>query len=93
MESLLVQEEALQSQTGITAENGHNIWSDRWIALKVLQLCPEAVFLVLLMESLLVEEEVLSRQTRIKAQKGHNFSSDRWSRSKFYASFRRPFSL
>jgi hypothetical protein len=36
MESLLVQEEALRIQTGITAEKGHNIWSDRWIALKVL---------------------------------------------------------
>jgi len=37
MESLLVEEEVLSRQTGITAENGHNFWSYRWIALKVLQ--------------------------------------------------------
>jgi len=37
MESLLVEEEVLSRQTGITAEEGHNFWSDRWNALKVLQ--------------------------------------------------------
>jgi hypothetical protein len=37
MESLIVEEEALWSQTRITGENGHNIWSDRWIELKVSQ--------------------------------------------------------
>jgi hypothetical protein len=37
MESLLVEEKALWSQTGMTGEKGHNFWSDRWIALKVLQ--------------------------------------------------------
>jgi hypothetical protein len=37
MESLLVEEEVLSRQTGITAENGHNFLSDSWIAVKVLQ--------------------------------------------------------
>jgi hypothetical protein len=37
MESLLLEEEVLSRQTGMTAENGHNLLSDRWIALKVLQ--------------------------------------------------------
>jgi hypothetical protein len=37
MESLLVEDEVLSRQTGITAETCHNFWSDRWIALKFLQ--------------------------------------------------------
>jgi hypothetical protein len=78
MESLLVEEEVLSRQTGITAEKGHNFWSDRWIAIKVLQYFPELVFLEVPMESLLVEEEVLSLQTGITTEKGHNFWSDRW---------------
>jgi hypothetical protein len=73
MESLLVYEEVLWRQTGITAEKGYNFLSDRWIALKYLQYYPEARFLGLPVESLLVEEEVSSRQTAITAEKGHNF--------------------
>jgi hypothetical protein len=53
----------LWCQTGITAEKGHNFWSDRWIGLKYLLLFPEARFLLPPMESLVVEEEVLWRQT------------------------------
>jgi hypothetical protein len=37
MESLLEEEEVSAHQTGKIAENGHNILSDHWIALKVLQ--------------------------------------------------------
>jgi len=33
MESLLVEEEVLSRQTGITAEKGHKLRSDRWIGL------------------------------------------------------------
>jgi len=55
MESLIAESEVLLLQTRITAEKGHNFWSDRWIALKVLLLFPEAIFLVLPMESLLDE--------------------------------------
>ena len=78
MESLLVEDDVMSRQTGIKAENGHNFWSYRWIALQVLQQFLEAVFLVLHMESLLVEEEALWSQTRITGQKGHIFLSDRW---------------
>ena len=78
MESLLVEEQILSRRTGITAEKGHNLLSDRLIALNVLQYFSEAVFLVLPMESLLVEKEVLSRQTGITAEKGNNFQSHRW---------------
>jgi hypothetical protein len=78
MESLLVEEEVLSRKTGITTEKVNNFWSDRWIAIKVLQYFPELVFLEVPMESLLVEEEVLSLQTGITTEKGHNFWSDRW---------------
>jgi hypothetical protein len=78
MESLLVEEEVLSRQTGITTEKGHNFWSDCLIAFKILQLFPEAVFLQVPMESLLFEEEVLSRQTEITTEMGHNFWSNRW---------------
>jgi hypothetical protein len=37
LESLLGEEEVLSRETGITAEEGHNFWSHRWIALKYLQ--------------------------------------------------------
>ena len=77
MESLLV-EEVLSQQTRITAEKRHNFWSNRWIALKVLLLFPEAVFLIVAMESLLVEEKALGSQTRMIGEKDHNFWSDRW---------------
>jgi hypothetical protein len=78
MESLLVEEEVLSRQTGITAEKGLNFWSDIWIALKYFLLFQEPAFLEVPMESLLVEELVLSRQTGITAEKVLNFWSDRW---------------
>ena len=78
MESLLVEEEALRTPNGITCEKGHNIWSDRLIALKVWHEFPEAVFLVAPMESLLVTDEALWSQTGITGEKGHNIWSDRW---------------
>jgi hypothetical protein len=37
--------EGLVSQPWVSAQKGHNFWSDRWIALKILQGFPEAVFL------------------------------------------------
>jgi len=62
MESLLVEEEVLWRQTGITDELCYNFRSDRWMDLNVLHSFLETV---VPMESLLVEEEVFSRQTRI----------------------------
>jgi len=69
MESLLDELEVLLLQTGIIVEKGHNFWSDRWIAMKVLQEFLKAVFIVLPVESLHVEEEVLSRKTGITTEK------------------------
>jgi len=78
MESLLVEQEVLLRETGITAKKHHYFWLDRWIALKQLQWFPEARFLVLPMEAQLFEEEVLWSQTGITSEKRHNFLSDRW---------------
>ena len=72
MESLLVEEEVLWSQTGITAEKDPKFSFDGWIALKYLTQFPKASFLVVPMESLLVEEEVLSRKTATTAEKFRN---------------------
>jgi hypothetical protein len=72
MESLVDEVDVMSPQTGIKAEKGHNFRSDRWIALKVLQKFPEAVFLVVPMESLLVEEEALWSHTGITGEKGDN---------------------
>ena len=58
MESLLVEEEVLWRQTGITDELCYNFRSDRWMDLNVLHSFLETV---VPMESLLVEEEVFSR--------------------------------
>jgi hypothetical protein len=65
LESVLVENDVFSRQTGITSKKGQNFLSDRWIALKVLQLFPDPVFLEALLESLLVENEVLLSQTRI----------------------------
>jgi hypothetical protein len=69
-------------------EPGHSKWSEIF-----LQEVLKAVSLGLAMESLLSEEEVCSRQTRITAKKGFTFDSTVGSRSNFYSSFQRLFSL
>jgi hypothetical protein len=83
MESQLDEEDVLSPQTRIVAEKRHKVWSDHWIALKVLQLFLEASILELPMESLLVEKEFLSRETWITAEKGHNFWSNSWIALKY----------
>jgi len=73
MESLLVAEEVLLRQTGITSEMCYNFRSDRWMDLNVFHKFPEPVFLEVPMESLRVEEEVLSHQTGVTAKISFNF--------------------
>jgi hypothetical protein len=73
MESLLHEEEVLSRQTEITPEKGYNFWSDRWIALNVLQEFLEALVVVVHTESLVVEEYGLSRQTETTAKKSYSF--------------------
>jgi hypothetical protein len=62
----------------VMAKKNHNFWSNRWIALKVLQEFMEAVFLRVAIESILGDGEVWLRETRVTAHKGPNFWSDRW---------------
>jgi hypothetical protein len=40
------------------AQKGHNFLSDRWIALKFLEQCPEAISFEVVMESQRTKEEV-----------------------------------
>jgi len=87
MEALLVEEEVLSRETGITSEKCYNFWLDRWIVLKQLLWFLEARFLVLPLEALLLEEEVLWSQTGLTAEKGYNFWSDRWMALKYLQYF------
>jgi hypothetical protein len=60
MESQLSDDEVWLHQTIVMAQKGHNFWSDRWIAQKLLQEFQKPIFLVVAMELLLGDEEVLS---------------------------------
>jgi len=73
VESLLGELDVSTVKTRVPVRKGNNFWSDRWIALKLFQKFPEAVFLVVDMESLLSESEVSSLETRVPVRKGHNF--------------------
>jgi hypothetical protein len=73
VESLLGESEVSSIETRVPVRKGHNFLSDRWIALKVLQVFPEALFLGVHVESPLGESEVSSLETRVPVRKGHNF--------------------
>jgi len=92
VESLLVDAEVSSVETGVRVRKGHNIRSDRWISLKILQEFPYTVFLGIDVESLLGDAEVSSPTTRVPVRKGHNFRSVRWISLKIYMSFWTPFS-
>jgi hypothetical protein len=59
MESLVIEEEVLSRQTGIIAEKGYNISSDRCIVLKHFRAVSVGRFSFSTYGILLVEEEVL----------------------------------
>ena len=73
VESLLVDAKVSLLETGVRVLKGHNIRSDRWISLKILQEFTDAVFLGVDMESLLGDAQVSSPTTRVPVRKGHNF--------------------
>jgi hypothetical protein len=62
-------------QTWVSAQKGHNILSDRWIALKFLQGFPEAVFCGVDMEWLLGDEDVWSDDLQYRLKKAITFDS------------------
>jgi hypothetical protein len=73
VETILGEEEIWSRQARLTVRKGHNFWSRRWIAIKILPEFPEACFEIVDVESILGEEEVRSRQGRVTGQTGHNF--------------------
>jgi hypothetical protein len=73
VESLLGDVEVSSPATRVPVQEGHNFRSDRWIALKILQEFPDAVFLGVDVESLLDHAEVSSLETGERVRKGHNF--------------------
>jgi len=73
VKSLLVDAEVSSLETGVRVLKGHNIRSDRWISLKILEEFPEAVFLGVYVVSLLGDAEVSSHETKVPVRKGHNF--------------------
>jgi hypothetical protein len=73
VESLLDEPEVSTLETTVPVRKGHNCGFDRWIAVKILEEFPDAVFPILDVESLLVESEVSSLETRVPVRKGNNF--------------------
>jgi len=72
---------------------GHNFPSDRWIAIKLLQEFPDALFHGVDEESILDDDEVWSSQAGWTVRKAITFNPTVGSRSNFYRSFRMHFSM
>jgi hypothetical protein len=83
----------LLGQPLVSAQKGHNFWSDHWITLKFLQGFPEAVFLGVAMELLLGDKEVWSAILDYRLKRGITFDPIVGLRSNFYRGFKRLFSL
>jgi hypothetical protein len=73
-------------RTRVSAEKGHNFWSDRWITLKFLQGFQEGVFVGVVVESLFSDKDVWSATLNI-GSKGPNILSDSWITLKFLQGF------
>ena len=72
VETILGEEEIWSRQARVTVRKGHNFWSDRWIAIKILPEFPLAFFHIVDVESIPGEEEVWSRQGGVTGRTGHN---------------------
>jgi hypothetical protein len=81
----------LVDRTRVSAEKGHNFWSDRWIALKFLQGFPEAVSIGVAMEWLLENEYVWSVELEYRLKRIITFDATVGSRSNFYRGFQSLF--
>jgi len=73
VESLLGEAEVSALETSVPVRKGRNFLSDRWIALKFVQVFPDNVFLAEDVESLLGEAEVSGLETSVPVRKGRNF--------------------
>jgi len=74
--SILGEEEVWSRQARVTVRRGHNVWTDRWIVIKILQVFLYTLFHIVDVETILDEEEIWSRQSRVMVRKGNNFWSD-----------------
>jgi len=66
---------------------GHNVRSDRGIALKLLLEYPDVLLHGVDKELILADDEVWSSQAGWTVRKGHNFRSDRWMAIKLLLEF------
>ena len=78
-------------QPWVSAQNGLNILSDRWITLKLLQGFLEAVFSGVYMECLFGDENVWSTKQGYRLKRAITFDPTVGSRSNFYRGFQRLF--
>jgi len=92
VESLLDDAEESSLATTVPVRKGHNFRCDRWISLKNLQEFPDAVFLGVDVESLLDEWRNRRSRPEYPFERAITFDPTVGSPSKFYRSFRTPFS-
>jgi len=71
-ESILGDDDVWSSQAGWTVRKGHNMRSDRWIAIILLLEFPDALFQGVDEESILGDDDVWSSQAGWAVRKGHN---------------------
>jgi hypothetical protein len=78
-------------QPWVSAQKGHNFWSDRLIALNFLQGFREGDFFWVVMEWLLGDEDVWSVKQEYWLKRAITFGPTVGSHSKFYRGFQRLF--
>jgi len=93
VESILGEEEVWSRQARVTVRRGHNVGTDRWIVIKILQMFPDTLFHIVDVEKILGEEEIWSRQARVTVRKAITGDPTKRSRSKFFWSLWMPFSI
>jgi hypothetical protein len=76
VESILGDEEVWSRQARVTVRRGHNVWTDRWIVIKILQVFLYILFHIVDVETILGEEEIWSSRARVTVRKRNNFWSD-----------------
>ena len=83
----------LVDQTRVSAQKGHNFWSDRGIALKFLQGFPETIFRGVYTKCLLGDEDVWSTEQEYRLKRAITFDLTVGTRLNFNNGFQRLFSL
>jgi len=76
VESILGEEEVWSRQARVTVRRGHNVWTDRWIVIKILQVFLYTLFHIVDVETILGEEEIWSSRAWVTVRNCNNFWSD-----------------